>query len=70
MATKNIERRTSDTTNCPRCGGEAVIINSGKMVKWLTCTKCKFKMVLENVQEDIKITPFNTEEDTKKIIKL
>ena len=69
MATKQVNR-LSDTTNCPRCGGVAVIINTGRMVKWLNCTKCKFKMVLENKQDDIKITPLNTEEQTKKLIKL
>ncbi|MBU3896970.1 MAG: hypothetical protein KJ697_03510 [Nanoarchaeota archaeon] len=70
MALKQIERdRRSDTTNCPRCGGEAVFID-GKIIQWLTCTKCKFKKVVEKAEEKIKVISLKTEEDTKKLFKL
>jgi len=47
MALKQIEnKKQSDTTRCPRCGGEAIIID-GRFVRWLNCPKCKFKKLLE-----------------------
>ena len=67
MAHKQITQK-SDTVNGPRCGGEAVIID-GHMIQWLTCTKCKFKKVLEKIKEDIRITPLKTDRDAKKLTK-
>lgn len=67
MALKQI-RSESDTVSCPRCGGEAVIID-GHMIQWLTCTKCKFKKVLEKIKEDIKITPLRSDKEAKKLTK-
>ncbi len=69
MALKNIDKRTTDTMRCPRCNGEAVVID-GKMIKWLTCTKCKFKTVLEQTKQDIRIIPLNTEEEAKILTKI
>ena len=69
MALKQIERTSKDIMSCPRCGGEAVIID-GKIVKWLTCTKCKFKKVLEQKKPGIKIIPLGTEEQAKELTKI
>jgi ssDNA-binding Zn-finger/Zn-ribbon topoisomerase 1 len=47
MALKQIEnKKQSDTTRCPRCGEEAILID-GRIVRWLNCPNCKFKKLLE-----------------------
>ena len=69
MALKQIERKSKDIMKCPRCGGEAVVID-GRIIKWLTCTKCKFKKVLEQKKQDIVITPLYTEEEAKTLTKI
>lgn len=69
MALKQIEAPSDDIKRCPRCGGEAVIID-GRIIKWLNCTKCKFKKVLEQKNPDINIYPLHTEEDAKKLTKI
>ena len=69
MAIKQIEPRSDDRMNCPRCGGEAIIIE-GKIIKWLTCTKCKFKKVLEQNKQDIKLIFLDNEKEAKKLTKI
>jgi len=69
MALKQIQDKSDDIMTCPRCGGEAVVID-GKIVKWLTCTKCKFKKVLEQNKDDIKVIFLNNEKEAKKITKI
>lgn len=70
MAFRQIDKKDiKDTTNCPRCGGEAIFID-GKMIKWLTCTKCKYKKVIEKEEEPINFIPLKSDEDAKKIFKI
>lgn len=69
MALKQIQNKSDDIVRCPRCGGEAVIID-GRIIKWLTCTKCKFKKVLEQKPQDIIITPLRTEEEARRLTKI
>ncbi len=70
MALKQLDKNQSkDIMKCPRCGGEAVVID-GRIIKWLTCTKCKFKKVLEKKEESIKIIPLSTEEEAKRLTKI
>ena len=53
MAVKQLgPPKESDRTNCPRCGGEAIIID-GRTVQWLTCPNCKFKKLMEKEDEGI-----------------
>ena len=66
MALKQIDSKSKDRTNCPRCGGEAVFIEA-KTVRWLTCTKCKFKKLMEREVEPIKVTPLIEGEPKLKI---
>lgn len=44
----------SDRKRCPRCGGEAIIID-GRFVRWLNCPNCKFKKLLEKEDEVTKV---------------
>ncbi|MDD5416584.1 MAG: hypothetical protein PHU12_01260 [Candidatus Aenigmarchaeota archaeon] len=70
MALKQVGKsRSSDITNCPRCGGEAVFID-GKTIKWLTCTKCKFKKVMEKEQENVQVIPLKTDDEAKSIFRI
>ncbi len=69
MALKQIENKSKDIEKCPRCGEDAVIID-GRIIKWLTCTKCKFKKVLEQKKPDISIVSLHTEEEAKKLTKI
>jgi len=69
MALKQINPPSNDIKRCPRCGGEAVIID-GRIIKWFNCTKCKFKKVMENKKEDIQIFPLRTEKDARKLTKI
>ena len=69
MALKNLPKRIDDMNKCPRCGGDAVIID-GKIIKWFTCTNCKFKKVLEQKKQDIVITPLRTQEEAKRLTKI
>lgn len=56
MAIKQLEpSKKDDRVFCPRCGEEAIIID-GKIVKWLTCPKCKFKKLMEKEDDGIKVT--------------
>jgi ssDNA-binding Zn-finger/Zn-ribbon topoisomerase 1 len=58
MALKQIEpKKQSDMKRCPRCGGEAIIID-GRFVRWLNCPNCKFKKLLEKEDEttNVKVT--------------
>lgn len=45
MALKQISSK-DDIKRCPRCGGEAIIID-GRLVRWLNCPSCKFKKIIE-----------------------
>ena len=57
MALKQIDKKSSDTKKCPRCGGEAIIID-GRFVRWLNCPSCKFKKLIakEDQTTNVKIS--------------
>ena len=56
MAIRQIDQKSKDRTNCPRCGSEAIFIDA-RTVRWLTCPKCKFKKLMEREQPDVTVTP-------------
>lgn len=64
MALKQIQEKSKDRETCPRCGGMALIID-GSYIKWLTCTKCKFKKIMEKREKPIEVVPLieHKEED-------
>lgn len=48
------KEKSKDRTRCPRCGEEALIIDS-KLVQWITCPKCKFKKLVEKKDRGVKV---------------
>ena len=57
MAVKQLEdKKSSDRTSCPRCGGVAVFIDA-KTIRWLNCTKCKFKKLMKKDVDSIEVKP-------------
>lgn len=58
MALKQIEpeKQSKDRIRCPQCGEQALIIDS-KLVRWITCPKCKFKKLVRQKDEGIKVVP-------------
>jgi len=56
MATLNARFEKEDSPKiCPRCKGELLTID-GNLVKWLTCTNCKWKKLAGKEEKVIKIT--------------
>jgi ribosomal protein L37AE/L43A len=57
MATLNARFEKEDAPKeCPRCKHELIVID-GNLVKWLTCTNCKWKKLAGKEDKVIKITP-------------
>jgi len=57
MATLNAKFEKEDSpTICPRCKHDLITID-GNLVKWLTCTTCKWKKLAGKEEKVIKITP-------------
>jgi ssDNA-binding Zn-finger/Zn-ribbon topoisomerase 1 len=58
MALKQIasSKKDSDTKKCPKCGGDAIIID-GRIVRWLNCPSCKFKKLIQkdDTTNDVKV---------------
>lgn len=48
--------KEDDPKICPRCKGELLTID-GNLVKWLTCTNCKWKKLVHKEEKVIKIVP-------------
>jgi len=59
MAVRQIpptKEQSKDRTRCPKCGEEALIIDS-KLVQWITCPKCKFKKLVKKKDKGIVVRP-------------
>jgi DNA-directed RNA polymerase subunit RPC12/RpoP len=58
MAVRQIapSEESKDRIRCPKCGEEALIIDS-KLVQWITCPSCKFKKLVKKRDKGIKVTP-------------
>jgi len=50
------KEKSKDRTRCPKCGEEALIIDS-KLVQWITCPKCKFKKLVKKEDKGIVVRP-------------
>ena len=64
MPIKTVYEHEEDPKTCPRCKGELVAIE-GNLVKWLTCTGCKWKKLAERAEKVIKIVPIRDEQASK-----
>ena len=54
MGIKSIYEKEDAPKECPRCKGELIVID-GNLVKWLTCTSCKWKKLAGKEDKVIKI---------------
>jgi len=69
MAWKAVVKKEDEPKICPKCKHELITID-GTFIRWLTCTKCKFKKLLEKEREVVKVFPIKEEREEKEPEKL
>ena len=60
MAWKTVLEKEDEPKICPQCRHRLLIIE-GRIVKWLTCTNCKFKKLVEREKEVIRVVSIEEE---------